>query len=113
MSGSFRSIRRTASPINGWSSISKTVIRCSVNFGAALMGGPLCGDGIERGDATACPPSLGRGRGGGMGDDGVGDLREREDLGGGTDLGGGAGHAVDDAGRLVLGDGVPASAAEL
>ena len=37
MSGSPASIRRTASPIIGWSSISRTVTLCCVNWGSVLI----------------------------------------------------------------------------
>src|SRR3954470_24458319 len=95
MSGSPASIRRTASPIIGWSSISNTVILCSVNFGWVLIVVPLHGSGR------------------GMGEDRGGDAADGQDLRRGADRGGGSGHAVDHARRLVLGDVVPTQVTEL
>src|SRR5262249_19946742 len=93
MSGSPASIRRTASPIMGWSSISKTVTLCWVKTGSLLM---------LKAPSTlldkACDPWC--------------DPVKVQDLLGGAELDGGPGHAPDDAGGLVLGDGPPAAAAE-
>src|SRR5262245_19448936 len=126
MSGSPASIRRTASPIIGWSSISRTVTLCSVRTGSILMraapGGWLdsLGFGSERAASSGRGP--GRAQGGRRPQgtarvadhpgDPLGDVVEVEDLVGGAELDGGAGHAPDDARRFVLGDGAPAPAVE-
>ena len=46
MSGSPASMRRTASPIMGWSSISKTVTLCWVKTGSVLMREALDGSSL-------------------------------------------------------------------
>src|SRR3954453_7820760 len=117
MSGSLASIRRTASPIIGWSSISRAVILCWVKLGSMhnswffMIIDESLQTNLGETEAT-CQRSRSGAPREPLGDD-RGNRGDRKHLDGGADLGSNAGHAPDDAGGLVLRDGQPAAAAEL